>query len=83
MKLYNQLTMIVPNNQTCNLFDIYLCENVITNNNTLFVYLNPEKGDSIGDIPCLNKLNKVSTSKLIFDTYSSLAQSFVNGSKHR
>ena len=42
---------------------------------TLFVYLNPEKDDSIEGIPKLNKLYKGSTSKLIFDSYSSLAQS--------
>ena len=82
MKLYNQLTMIVPNNQTCNLFDIYLYENVIKNNNTLFVYLNPEKDDSIGYIPGLNTLYKESTSKLIFDAYSSSAKYFVNGGKY-
>ena len=29
MKLYNQLTMIVPNDWTCNLFVIYLCENMM------------------------------------------------------
>ena len=77
MMLYNQLTMIVPNNQTCNLFDIYLCENVIKNNNTLFVYLNPEKDDSIVNIPGLNTLYKESTSNLLFDIYSSLAQLFI------
>ena len=82
MKLYNQLTMIVPNNQTCNLFAIYLCKNVMKNNNFLFVYLNPEKDNSIGDIPGLNTLYKESTNKLIFDCYSSLAQSFVNGGKY-
>ena len=82
MKLYSQLTMIVYNDWTCNVFAIYLCENVMKNNNTLFVYLNPEKDYSIGDIPCLNTLYKESTSKLIFDFYSSLAKSFVNGGKH-
>ena len=39
MKLYNQLTMIVPNDWSCNLFAIYLCENVMKNDNTLFIYL--------------------------------------------
>ena len=77
------MTIIVPNNWTWNLFAIYLCENVMKNNDTLFFYLNPEKDNSIGDIPGLNTLYKDSTSKLIFDTYSSLAQWFVNGSKHR
>ena len=82
MKLYNQLTMIVPNDWTYNLFAIYLYENMMKNDNTLFVYLNPEKDDSIGCIPGLNTLYKESTSKLIFDAYSSLAKSFVNGGKH-
>ena len=82
MKLYNQLTMIVPNDWTCNLFAIYLCENMMKND-TLFVYLKPEKDDSIGDIPGLDTLYKESTSKLIFDAYSSLTKSFVNGGKHR
>ena len=50
--------------------------------NTLFVYLNPEKDDNIGDVPDLNTLYKESTSKVIFDTYSSLAQSFVSGGKY-
>ena len=74
--------MIVPNDRTYNLFAIYLCENVMKNNNTLFFYLNPEKDDSIGDIPGLNTLYKESISKLIFDAYSSLAKLFVNGGKH-
>ena len=39
MKLYNQLTMIVPNDWSCNIFAIYLCENVMKNDNTLFIYL--------------------------------------------
>ena len=82
IKLYNHLTMIVPNDQTCNLFAIYLCDNEMKNNNTLFVYSNPDKDDSIGDIPGLNTLYKESTSKLIFDYYSSLAKYFVNGGKH-
>ena len=46
---------------------------------TLFVYLNPEKDDSIGDISGLNTLYKELFPKLIFD---SLAQPFVNGGKH-
>ena len=82
MKLYNQLTMIVSNDWTCNLFAIYLCENVMKNDDTLFVYLKPDKDEYIGDIPGLNTLYKESTSKLIFDAYSSLVESFVNGSKH-
>ena len=52
------------------------------NDNTLFVYLKPEKDDSIEDIPGLNTLYKESTSKLIFDAYSSLAKLFVNGGKY-
>ena len=49
----------------------------------LFIYLfKPEKDDYIGDNPGLNALYKESTSKLIFDSYSSLARSFVNGGKH-
>ena len=74
--------MIVPNNWTSNLVTIYLCENVMKNNNILFVYLNPETIDSIGDVPGVNTLHKESTSKLIFDSYSSLAQSYENGGKH-
>ena len=38
----------------------------MNNNNPLFFYLNPEKDDSIGNIPGLNTLYKESTSKLIF-----------------
>ena len=71
--------MIVPNAWICNLFAIHLCENVMKNNNTLFVYLNPEKDDSIEDNPGLNTLYKELFPKLIFD---SLAQPFVNGGKH-
>ena len=82
MKLYNQLTIIVLNDWTCTLFAICLCKNVMENNNTLFDHLNPEKDDSIGDIPGLNTLYKESSSKLIFDVYSSLAKYFVNGGKH-
>ena len=82
MKLYNKLTMIVPSDWSCNLFAIYLCENVMKNDNTLFVYLNREKDDNIGDVPGLNTLYKESTSKLIFDAYSSLAKSFVSGGKY-
>ena len=48
----------------------------------LFIYLNPEKVDSFGDIPDLNTPYKKSTSKLIFDSYSSLARSFVNDGKY-
>ena len=47
--------------------------------NTLFIYLSPEKDDSIEDISGLNTLYKESTSKLTFDSYNSLAESFVDG----
>ena len=83
MKLYKQLTTIVTNDCNCNLFAIYLCEVVMKQSNTLFIYLSPEKDDSIEDISGLNLLYKESTSKLIFDSYSSLAQSFVDGGKYR
>ena len=49
--------------------------------NVLFVYSNSEKDDSVEDISGINMLYKESTSKLIFDSYSSLAQSFINGGK--
>ena len=83
MKLYKQLTTIVTNDWNCNLFAICLCEVVRKQANTLFIYLNPEKDDSIEDISGLNTLYKESTSKLILDSYSSLAQSFVDGGKYR
>ena len=51
--------------------------------NALFVYLNPEKDDSVEDISGINMLYKDSTSKLIFDSYSFLALSFVNGGENR
>ena len=50
--------------------------------NTLFVNLNPEKDDSIEDISGLNTLIKESTSKLVFDSYSFLTQSFINGGEN-
>ena len=83
MKLHKKLTTIVPNDRNINLFAIYLCGVVMKQANTLLIYLNPEKDDSIEDIPGLNTLYKESTSKLIFDLYSSLAQLFVNGGKYR
>ena len=82
MKLYKQLTTIVPNDWNSSLFDIYLCEVVMKEVNNLFIYLNPEKDDSIEDISGLNTLYKESTSKLIFDSYSSLSQSFIDGGKN-
>ena len=82
MKLYKQLTTIVPNDWNINLFAIYLCEVVMKQANTLFIYLNPEKDDSIEDMSGLNTLYKESTSKLVFGSYSSLAQSFVDGGKY-
>ena len=51
--------------------------------NTLFINLNPEKDDSIEDISGLKTLYKDSTSKVIFDSYRSLAQSFVDGGKYK
>ena len=83
IKLYEQLTTIVPNDCNINLFAIYLCEVVMKQVNTLFIYLNPEKDYSIEDISGLNTLYRKSTSKLIFDSHSSLAQSFVDGGKYR
>ena len=47
--------------------------------NTLFVYLNPKKDDYVEDIYGINMLYKESTSKLVFDSYSSLVQSFILG----
>ena len=45
--------------------------------NDLFVYLNPEKDDSVEHISGINMLYKKSTSKLSVDSYSSLLDSFV------
>ena len=81
IKLYKQLTTIVPNDWNWNLFAIYLCEVVMKQANILLIYLNPEKDDSIEDISGLNTLCKESTSKLFFDSYSSLAKSFIDGGK--
>ena len=50
MKLYKQLTTIVPNDLNINLFAIYLCEVIMKQTNTLFIYLSPEKDDYIEDI---------------------------------
>jgi len=83
MKLYKQLTTIVPNDWNLNLFAIYLCEVVMKKANKISIYLSPVKDDSIEDISGLNMLYKVSTSKLTLDSYSSLAQSFVDGGKYR
>ena len=43
MKLYKQLTIIIPNDWNVNLFTIYLCEVVMKQANTLFIYLYLEK----------------------------------------
>ena len=72
MKLYKQLITIVPNDWNINLFALYLCEVVMKQAHILFVYLNREKDDSIEDISGLKTLYKESTSKLLFDSYSSL-----------
>ena len=50
--------------------------------NALFIYLNPEKDDSVEDIYGIDMLYKESTSKLIFDSYSFLTHSFSNGGKN-
>ena len=73
MKLNKQLTTIVPNDWNNKLFAVYLCEVVMKQANTLFIYLNPENDNSIEDISGLNTLYKESISKLIFDSYSPLA----------
>ena len=65
------------------MFAIYLCEVVMKQANTSFIYLNPEKDDYIEDISGLNTLYKESSSKLISDSYSSLAQSLVDGGKYQ
>ena len=44
---------------------IFIYAKNMMENNNLFVYSNPEKDDSIGDIPGLNMLCKESTSKLV------------------
>ena len=49
MKLYKQPTTIVPNDWNINLLVFYLCEVVTKQVNTLFIYLSPEKDDSIED----------------------------------
>ena len=50
--------------------------------NILFVYLYPEKDDSVQNISGINMIYKYSTLKNISDSYNSLAQSFVNGGKN-
>ena len=79
IKLFKQLTRKVPRVWNWNLFAIYLCEVVMKDWNALFDYSNPEKDDSVEDISKINMLYKESTSKLIFDSYSYVAQSIVNG----
>ena len=74
VKLYKELRTIVPHDLNYNLFALHLCEEVMKKGNTLFVYYNPEKIDSVQDISGINLLYNDSTSKLIFHTYSSLAQ---------
>ena len=81
VKLFKELTTIFARDWTSNLFALYLCEVVTKKGNVLFVYSNSEKDDLVEDISGINMLYKESTSKLIFDSYSSLAQSFINGGK--
>ena len=47
--------------------------------NALFIYLNPEKHDSVEDSSGINMLHKEPISKLMFDSYNSISQLFVNG----
>lgn len=81
VKLFKQLTTKVPHDWNSSLVVLFLCEVIMKKGKALFVYLNPKKDDSVEDISGINMLYKESTSKLIFDSYSSLAQSFVNGGK--
>ena len=48
----------------------------------LIINLNPKKHDSVENISGIDIFYEDSTSKLIFDSYSSLAQSFVNCRKN-
>ena len=77
IKLFKQLTTIFPHDCNCHSFTIYLCEVVMKEGNALFVYLNPEKDDSVEHISGINMLYQKSTSKLSVDSYSSLLDSFV------
>ena len=63
-KLYKELTPIVHHNWNSNLVALYLSF-FFEKGNALFVYLNPEKDDSVEDISGISMLYKKSTSKLI------------------
>ena len=62
IKLFKQLTTIVLHDCNCNLFILYLCQVVIKEETSLFVYLNTEKDDSVEDIFGIHMLYKESTS---------------------
>ena len=50
--------------------------------NDLRIYLDHEKNESVKDISGINMLHKDPTLKLMFDSYSSLAQLYINGGKN-
>ena len=63
IKVFTQLTTIVPHDWNYNCFTIYLCEVVIKDRNILFAYLNIEKDDPVEDIWGINIIYKESTPK--------------------
>ena len=81
VKLFKQLTTKVPHIWNSNLFPFYLCEVVMQKGNDLRIYLDHEKNESVTDISGINMLHKEPTLKLMFDSYSSLAQLYINGGK--
>ena len=83
IKLFKQATTIIHHDCNCNFFCYWSMRSDMKEEKALFVYLNPEKDDSVEDISGINMLYKDSTSKLIFDSYSFLALSFVNGGENR
>ena len=64
------------------MFPFYLCEVVIQKRNDLRIYLDHEKNESVKDVSGINMLHKEPTLKLMFDSYSSLAQFYINGGKN-
>ena len=50
--------------------------------NALFVYLNPEKHDSVEDSSGINMLHNEPISKMMFDSYNFISQLFVNGGEN-